>query len=115
MYPRNEYEITEEQLNAILDVCKPTPCIMVGGSTGPTPQDNANRAWAELGKEMGFDGFTVQPITSKGNRFFSAVPTETEDQRVDRVREEVKAKVDARRLEITGEIEALNEELEAMR
>jgi hypothetical protein len=83
-YPRVEYEMTKEDLAAILEACRPTPVIMVGGHTGPTPQDNANCAWAVLGKKMGFDYTTVRPIEGKGQRFFTAVPSETEEQRAER-------------------------------
>jgi hypothetical protein len=38
---------------------------------GATPQENANRAWAALGDEMGFDYLTVQP-SARGDRHFTA-------------------------------------------
>lgn len=79
MNPQTNYEMAQEDLDKILEVCKPTPCIMIGGSTGPGLQENANNAWAALGKKMGFDSMTVRP-SSKGNRFFSAVPTDTKEQ-----------------------------------
>lgn len=47
--------MTEGDLNRILDACKPVAVI-----TGNSPQENANLAWAELGKRMGFDYMTVQ-------------------------------------------------------
>ena len=88
---------------------------MVGGHTPSSPQANANAAWAALGKEMGFDSTTVMPISGKGTRFFSAVPSETDEQRVDRVHKEHEAKTKARRQEIADELDALTTELEAMR
>lgn len=86
MYPRTNYEMTQAQLEAILDACKPTPVMFLSDGTpmGGSPQENANTAWARLGKEMGFDHMTVQP-TEKGNRFFTAVPSETESQREERL------------------------------
>lgn len=79
MYPRTEYEMTEADLEKILDACKPTPAMWgSGGATMfNTPEENANRAWAELGERMGFDYDTVKP-TGNGDRFFTAVPSETE-------------------------------------
>ena len=71
--------MTVEDEKELLDACKPTPCIMIGGSTGSSPQENANRAWRLLGDKMGFDYMTVKPGGS--NRFFSAVPSETDEQR----------------------------------
>jgi len=86
MYPRTEYEMTQADMDAILDACKPTPVMMIGGSMGSSPQDNANRAWAALGEKMGFDGMTVQPGKSKFH--FTAVPSETEEIRAERIKRE---------------------------
>jgi hypothetical protein len=85
IYPRTEYEMTEADLERILDACKPVPMIMLHIGTPSSPQENANRAWAELGNRMGFDAMTVQPIPSKGTRFFTAIPSETPSQREERV------------------------------
>jgi len=76
MNQRINYEMTEEDLQQILDACKPTPVIKIGNYTPASPQENANRAWRMLGEKMGFDYMTVQPIAGKGNQCFSAVPTE---------------------------------------
>ena len=73
-----EYEMTDDDLKEILAACKPTPCILVGDYMPATPQENANRAWQELGKRMGFDHMTVRPINGKDPQFFTAVPNETE-------------------------------------
>jgi hypothetical protein len=90
MNPRTNYEMTQEDLDKIMKACKPTPCMMIGGSVGASPQENANNAWAALGKEMGFDSMTVRP-SSKGARFFTAVPSETgvqKERRKERLRME---------------------------
>lgn len=92
MYPRTNYEMTEADLQKILDACKPVPYIVVGGHAPSSPQENANSAWAELGSRMGFDHMTVQPIRGKGNRFFSAVPSENETQREERLKREAEEK-----------------------
>jgi hypothetical protein len=68
---RKEYEMTQAQLDAILNACKPVPYMVFGGMEPRSPQENANDAWAALGKEMGFDHMTVRP-NGKGDRFFSA-------------------------------------------
>lgn len=69
---RKEYEMTQEQLSRILEACKPVPYILgIGGVKPASPQENANRAWAALGKEMGFDPMSVRP-NGKGDRFFTA-------------------------------------------
>lgn len=69
------YEMTQAQLEKLLESCRPTP-VMFGSGGMPlfgTPQDNANAAWRALGEEMGFDYLTVRP-TGNGDRFFNAEP-----------------------------------------
>lgn len=90
MYPRTNYEMTEGDLKAILNACRPTPVMFVSGghNIGGDPQENANTAWGALGKKMGFDYMTVQPISGKGQRFFSAIPSETEEARKERLERE---------------------------
>jgi len=111
MYPRTEYEMSEEDLGKIIDACKPVPMIIVGGYAPTSPQQNANAAWAELGKRMGFDSDTVRPVDGKGTRVFTAIPSETEQQRVDRMVRETKER-DAKEVEsIKVEIERLSARL----
>jgi predicted TIM-barrel fold metal-dependent hydrolase len=69
---RKEFEMTEEDLNALLKACKPVPYMVIGGYVPRSPQENANDAWERLGKKMGFDHMTVRPISGKGDRFFTA-------------------------------------------
>ena len=97
MYPRTEYEISEKELKEILEASKPTPVIYGNGGSviGGSQQENANNAWKKLGEKLGFDYMTVRPINGKGNRFFTAVPSETEGQRKEREqREETEAKAE---------------------
>lgn len=116
MYPRTNYEMTEADLQEILDACKPVVAMMIGGTLPSSPQENANNAWRKLGEKMGFDHMTVQPIAGKGNRFFSAVPTEPEDVRAARLESEAEEKrlaeierLEAKVVQIRSEIKALNE------
>jgi len=69
---RKEFEMTEAQHTKLLDACEPVPYMVFGGMAPRSPQENANAAWRELGREMGFDGMTVEPIAGKGTRFFTA-------------------------------------------
>lgn len=69
---RREFEMTEADLHILLDACKPVPYMIIGGMPPPSQQERANHAWKDLGRRMGFDWLTVQPITGKGERFFSA-------------------------------------------
>ena len=112
IYPRVNYEMTEDDLKELLDACKPVPCMMIGSFTPSSPQENANRAWAKLGEKMGFDSDTARPIEGKSQRFFSAVPSETEAQRDERLKKEADEKrtADIERLE--GEIKVKQEALD---
>ncbi len=66
---RREYEMSEEQFAALLDASAPVVCIKIGNSWPRTPQENANAAWAQLGKQMGFLSLTVKPIPGYKRRF----------------------------------------------
>jgi hypothetical protein len=105
MYPRTEYEMTEEDLAEMMEAFKPVPMIMLQCGNPPSQQENANRAWAKLGNKMGFDGDTVRPINGKGNRFFSAIPSETESQRDERLAKQAEEKRIADIATLTAEIE----------
>lgn len=87
MYPRTNYEMTQADCDELLAACKSTPVMFMSGgqSMGGSPQENANRAWQTLGEKMGFDYMTVAPIAGKGVKFFSAVPSENETQRDERI------------------------------
>jgi predicted TIM-barrel fold metal-dependent hydrolase len=54
---------------------KPVPYMIIGGYAPRSRQENANDAWEALGREMGFKHMTVRP-NGKGDRFFSAEPSE---------------------------------------
>jgi hypothetical protein len=77
-FMRKDYEMTEEDLMELLDAFKPTPAMFLSGGTPMfgTPQENANRAWQRLGEKMGFDYMTVQPISGKDQRHFTAIVVE---------------------------------------
>jgi hypothetical protein len=104
MYPRTEYEMTDDDLQKILEACKPTVVMKIGNYVGASPQENANRAWASLGEKMGFDYMTVRPIPGKGERYFSAVPSETAEQKTERLAREVMEKRQAAITRLTAEI-----------
>lgn len=114
MYPRTNYEMTEQDLAELLEACKPVPMIMLQCGTPSSAQENANRAWAALGNKMGFDSDTVQPISGKGTRFFSAVPSETEDQRNDRLKKQVEEKRQADIATLEQEISERTKKLSAL-
>ncbi len=71
---RERFEMTDEDLAALLDASKPTPVMYLSGGKPMynTPRENANRAWAQLGDKMGFKSMTVQPIEGKGQKCFTA-------------------------------------------
>ena len=115
MYPRINYEMTEEDLNEILKACEPVSMIMLQCGTPSSPQENANRAWKRLSEKMGFDSETVQPIPGKGNRFFTAVSSETEDQRKERKLKEVKDKKQAEIATLEKEIAEKQKKLDDLK
>lgn len=69
---RKEFEITQAQLDTILEACKPVRYIIVGNLEPSSPQENANRAWQSLANEKGFVWDSVQPVSGKSNLFFTA-------------------------------------------
>ena len=73
-----EFEMTDEDLATLMKASKPTMAIFGSGGVPltSTPQENANRAWAQLGEKLGFKFMTVEPISDKGQRFFKAEPQE---------------------------------------
>lgn len=116
MMPRVNYEMSESDLRQLLDACKPTPVMYLSGGVplGSSPQENANRAWGDLGRRLGFDWNTVRPIDGKGNRFFSAVPLETPEQTREREEREAAEKRDREIRELRSEIVRLTERLEQL-
>lgn len=111
MYPRVNYEMTEEALKTLMEACRPVPCMLIGGTSPRSPQENANAAWRSLGEQMGFDYMTVMPIAGKGSRFFSAVPLENEVQRKEREDKEKALKKQLEIAKIKSNIEASKKRL----
>jgi hypothetical protein len=70
---RKEFELTAAQYDKLIESCRSVPLIMLQCGMPRSAQQNANDAWCSLGRELGFDGMTVQPST-KGKLFFTAVP-----------------------------------------
>ncbi len=68
---RKDFEMTQEQLDVLLDAGKPVLLIALNCGMPRSPQQNANDVWKSLGREMGFQHMTVKPICG-GERFFSA-------------------------------------------
>jgi hypothetical protein len=66
-----DFEMTQDQLDTLLDAMKPVPLIAINCGMPRSQQESANSAWKRLGNEMGFNHMTVAP-TGKGNRFFKA-------------------------------------------
>jgi len=72
MKTRKEFTMTKEQLEKILDACKPVPYMVIGGIEPRSQQENANAAWAILGRELGFDAMSARPVAGKGMEVFTA-------------------------------------------
>lgn len=73
MTNKTAFEMSDEQLEGLLSACKPVAMIALQCGTPSSPQENANRAWANLGDSMGFEPMTVEPIAGKSKNHFMAV------------------------------------------
>ena len=75
---RKQFEMSQDQLDELLDACKPTPVMYLTGGVPmfKTPQENANYAWKKLGKELGFDHMTVKPAGSDQKSFTAEASNE---------------------------------------
>lgn len=75
---KREFEMSPEELGEIFAACRPVPAMYLSGGQlmGNSIQENANAAWARLGKKLGFKHMTVRP-SPKGERFFMAEPTDS--------------------------------------
>lgn len=116
MYPRINYEMTQADLDAIREACKPIPVMFLSGGTpmGGSPQERANAAWQALGRKMGFDHMSVRPIDGKGILHFTAVPTENETQRTERLARESEEKRLAEIKQLESVIADAQEKLKAI-
>lgn len=112
--PRTEYEMSEDDLKELLAACRATPVMMIGGFSPPSAQENANRAWAALGQKMGFESMTVRPVSGKGQRFFTAIPTETAEARAEREAREAAEKREREIDRLKREIAEKQKQLEAL-
>ena len=72
---RYQYQMSEADIGELLKATVAWPGLP-GGSTA----EAVKSAWKAIGSKMGFDPSTVIPTREFGNRFFSAIPIETEEQ-----------------------------------
>ena len=79
---RREFEMSKEDKAMLLEACKPVRYMVFGGIPPRSPAENANAAWEQLGRKMGFHYMTVKPTAGKGDSFFTAVPVEAETAEV---------------------------------
>lgn len=115
IYPRTNYEMTEAQEKRLLESMQAVPMIMLHCGPGRSQQERANDAWAALGKELGFDGTTVQPRSGFGQRHFTAIPSETEEQRQDRAAKELLAAEEQEVEKLRAQIETAQKRLTKLR
>ena len=67
-----EYELTQEDLDSVLEASEPTRYMVIGGVEPRSPQENANAAWQRLADKYGFVWDTVGPVSGKGQCFITA-------------------------------------------
>lgn len=72
---KQEFEMSEEQVQAIYDISKDrTPVIRIGVTwLGLDKQERANKLWRTMADEMGFVWDSVEP-SARGNKYFLATP-----------------------------------------
>lgn len=73
---RRKYTMTQKQYDDVLAACKPVPLIMLQCGMPRSPQENANAAWCRLGRELGFDGMSVEPTSSSTPLVITAEPVD---------------------------------------
>jgi len=71
---RQEYEMTEDEFESIKKASRPVPAMKIGDYTPSTPQENANTVWKRIAKNHGVKWDSIQPLSNKGPRHFSAIP-----------------------------------------
>lgn len=69
---RQTFTMTKAQFDKLLESMQPVPYMVFDGMRPRSVQENANDAWAALGKEMGFDAMTVKP--GRSSLEFTAEP-----------------------------------------
>lgn len=78
---KRRYEMSQQQFDKIweaINQAQSTPLIALQYGMPTSPQEAANRAWLQLGKEMGFDGATVMPCGG-GELVFMAMPLDSDE------------------------------------
>lgn len=76
---RKRFEMTTEDHAKLIEASRPVPYMVIGGCEPRSPQENANAAWESLGRRMGFDYMTVEPIPGESQMAFTAEPTATSE------------------------------------
>jgi hypothetical protein len=73
---RQEYRLSEEEVQELIAAMKPTPVMYVSGgiNIGGNVQENANAAWRTLGERRGFVWDTVRPVNGKTMHWITAEP-----------------------------------------
>jgi hypothetical protein len=74
MKMRKEYKMTMDDMNTLLNACKPVPYMVFNGQPPRSPQEYANAAWEALGNKLGFVWDSAQPIHGKSDLYFTAEP-----------------------------------------
>jgi hypothetical protein len=67
---KREFTMTDDDLERLLTANDS----VFDGIPPESPQARASRAWYELGRRMGFDGMTVEPLPGDDLKRFKAEP-----------------------------------------
>ena len=66
---RQKFTMTSEQREKIMAASAPVPYMIIGGIAPKSPQERANAAWEALGRELGFEPYSVQPVQGEPDSF----------------------------------------------
>lgn len=72
MTERREFQMTQADMNVLLDAMQPLPLVAIDCGPIRTRQQRANEAWIALGDKMRFDGSTVKPVPGNTGLLFTA-------------------------------------------
>ena len=73
---KQQFIMTQTQLERMLAAMKPEPYLIFGGMPPRSLQERANEVWESLGNAMGFEHMSVEPDPSGDPLKFLAVPKE---------------------------------------
>lgn len=73
---RVSFILTDEEMQAWKEACRPVPYLVIGGVEPRSPKDNANSFWKSLATKYNFVWDSVQADPNNSNpHYFTAIVT----------------------------------------